>query len=342
MAGKPGLSKDSEVSWEKAKAVAGLLGNPHRLFVQAVRDLRAIGDGGSRKKMLESSSIITLFRSESFKTVVFFAARALYGESVGMTPINGGQLITLFHPEDLASVIAATHLHRVTSKKVPAKIWDDVADEVNIQMQTGIHVGTEVETIGRPIGLLMGAVRYIAFALVASTDEGSYRAFRRELVRQDKLFDTRGELAIWGCHHLQVAALIVQAMGYGIPPATGIAAYTMPDVEAGELAQRWFAARRWIESMLEDERVPTEFTAESKFGLADLTKVGRIQRQVDNLYTQESSICWINTKRGTLDKAVLSQLRTFYNDPNEALEVTGVVGAKSESEAEQIVAEAFE
>jgi hypothetical protein len=274
---------------------------------------------------------------------VYFAAKALYGESVGAKPMNGGDLIMTFSPEDLASVIAATHLHRMTAKKVPPKIWQDVADEVNIQMQTGIHVGTEVDSIGRPIGLLMGAVRYLAFALVASTNESIYRNFRRELVGKDKLFDTRGELAAWGCHHLQVSALVVQSLGYGIAPATGIAADSMPDaVEAGEMAQRWFAARRWIESMLEEERIPVEFSPESKFGLAELTKIARIQRQVDDLYAQESSICWINKKRGALDSTIAAQLRSFYNDPNEALEVTGVVGAKSETEAEAIVADAFE
>jgi hypothetical protein len=63
---------------------------------------------------------------------------------------------------------------------------------------------------------------------------------------------------------------------------------------------------------------------------------------VDDLYAQESSICWINKKRGALDSTIAAQLRSFYNDPNEALEVTGVVGAKSETEAEAIVADAFE
>ena len=335
-------SKDSEESWEQAKKVAAILGQPHRLFVNCVRDLRGLPDGASRKRMLESSSVITLFRSESFKTVIWFAAKALYGEDVGSKPINGGELITTFAPDELASVVAATHLHRMTGKKVAPKIWDDIFEEVNLQMQTGIFVGTTVDSISRSTGLLMGAVRTLAFALVASTDESRYKVFRRELVRRDKLFDTKGELATWGCHHLQVAALLVQSLGYGIGPATGISADVMPSAEDGEVAQSWFAARRWIESMLEDEKVPDEFVSHPKFSVADAGKVAHLQRDVDDLYARESSICWIKQKRGTLDKTLLAQLRSFYKDPTEALAVTGLVGAKNETEAEQIVAEAFE
>lgn len=339
---KPTLNSDSETSWDKAKEVAALLGQPHRLFTQCVRDLRAIPADGSRKKMLESSAVITLFRSESFKTVMYHAAKALYGEDIGNKPMNGGQLVILFSPDELASVVAATHLHRLTGKKVSPKIWGDLAEEVNFQMQTGILVGTAVPAISRAVGLLMGAVRTIAFSLVASTDESKFKAFRRELVRQDKLFDTAGELQTWGCHHLQVAALVIQSLGYGIPPATGIAASEMPTAEDGPVALQWFAARRWIESMLEEEKVPAEFAGESKFGIPELGKVARLQGDVDDLYSQESSICWINQRRGSLDNTILKQLRSFYNDPTEGLAVTGMVGAKNETEAEEIVAQIFE
>lgn len=336
------LSKDSETSWEKAKEVAANLGTPHRLFVQAVRDLRGIGATGSRKKMLESSSVITLFRSESFRTVIYFAAKAIYGEDIGAKPLNGGQLITTFSPDDLASVIAVTHLHRKTSKNVLPKIWQEVALEVNLQMQTGIHVGSEVESIGRPVGILVGAVRYLALAIIASTNESLYRTFRRQLIADDKLFNTRSELQTWGCHHLQVAALLIQSMGYGIPPALGICADSMPDAEAGEMAQQWYAARRWIETMLEEEKMPREFGSGSPYTLSDLTKMARLQRHVDELYSKESSIAWINMRRGSLDETVATQLRSLYNDPTEAMDVTGIVGAKTENEAEEIVAEAFE
>jgi len=339
---KPILNKDSETSWDKAKEVAGLLGQPHRLFTQCVRDLRAIPDGSSRKKMLESSAVITLFRSESFKTVMYHAAKALYGEDIGKKPMNGGDLVTLFAPDELASVVAATHLHRLTGKKVSPKIWGDIVEEVNFQMQTGILVGAAVPSITRSVGLLMGAVRTIAFSLVASTDESKFKLFRRELVRQDKLFNISGELETWGCHHLQVAALVIQSLGYGIPPATGIASSEMPTAEDGPIALQWYAARRWIESMLEEEKVPEEFAGESKFGLADLGKVARLQGDVDDLYSRESSICWINQRRGSLDKAILKQLRSFYNDPTEGLAVLGMVGAKDETEAEEIVAQVFE
>jgi hypothetical protein len=339
---RPILNKDSETSWDKAKEIAGFLGQPHRLFTQCVRDLRAIPEGSSRKKMLESSSVITLFRSESFKTVIFHAAKALYGEGVGKKPMNGADLIQLFAPDELASVVAATHLHRLAGKKVAPKIWNDVVEEVNFQMQTGILVGTAVPAISRAVGLLMGAVRTIAFSLVASSEDTKFRGFRRELVRQDKLFDISGELATWGCHHLQVAALVVQSLGYGIGPATGIAASEMPTADEGPVAFQWYAARRWIESMLEEEKAPEEFPGQSKFGLSDLATFAHLQSDVDSLYAQESSICWIMQRRGSLDKTVISQLRSFYNDPSEGLEVTGMVGAKSESEAEEIVAQVFE
>lgn len=339
---KPILSNDSETSWEKAKEVSAFLGQPHRLFTQCVRDLRAIPEGASRKKMLESSAVITLFRSESFKTVMYHAAKALYGEDIGKKPMNGGDLVTLFSPDELASVVAATHLHRLTGKKVSPKIWGDVVEEVNFQMQTGILVGAAVPAISRSVGLLMGAVRTIAFALVASSDETKFRAFRRELVRRDKLYDTDGELQTWGCHHLQVSALVIQSLGYGIAPATGIAASEMPAAEDGPVVLQWFAARRWIESMLEEEKVPAEFPGESKYGLPDLGKVARLQAEVDDLYARESSICWINQRRGSLDKAILRQLRSFYNDPTEGLAVLGLVGAKDETEAEDIVAQVFE
>jgi len=304
--GAPGSELDPK-TWETARRYVQHVGAPHRLFVSGIRALRSVQPGETA--IVEHDAIVTLFRSESVKTILFHAAKALCPERFSGEQISGRDLLLAFKPDQLCGVIASAYLFRLVGRKVERKIWEALWVEIESQMETGVLVGSTIPAIGACPALVMGAVRYIAMSLFSVGDERGFKAYRRELEDHSRLFDLKHEVATWGCSHLQIASLCLQSLGFGIAAANGVC---MPRVGlAGATMEtlQWYAARRWIESLIETESAPEEFGEKSPFHPADALAFADLQRGVEKIYSQDRGFNWIEKGRGDLEQEVIKQLR---------------------------------
>ncbi|MBX7145278.1 MAG: hypothetical protein K1X79_12560 [Oligoflexia bacterium] len=301
--------KDSAHSdWDYARAYAGMLGNPHRLFTNCVRYLRELRDKTDNAPLSSTQAsrypINTLIHSPSFKSVIYYAAAALHPKELkALKALTPGTLLTVFTPDELSAIVAITYVYRRVKKLVPPTVWEGVSGEVHIQMETGFHVGNNLPAIGTSRGIMVGALRYITLSLFSKRDARGYKLYKRHLNEKELLFDIQDELQRWKCNHLQIASSILQGIGLGIGAASGLVAPDLPTHAKNERqlkdAQAWFATRTWIQSLLENECAPKELAGQKNFEMS-AEKLADVQKQVESIYENGSTFDWIDKTKADL------------------------------------------
>lgn len=305
-----GKKAEQFTEWDYARAYAGLIGPPHRLFSNCVRYLRELGEKTDNAQLPSTLAIkypiSTLIHSPSFKSVIYYAAAALHPKELKSLPaLTPGTLLTVFTPDELAAVVAITYIYRRVKKAVPATVWEGVCGEVHIQMETGFHVGRHVRAISSGRGIMVGALRYITLSLFSKRDARGYKLYKRHLHEKELLFDIADEMTRWKCNHLQIASSIMQTLGLGIGAASGLVASEFPthSQNAHQLreAQAWFAIRVWIQSLLEKECAPKELAAQAAFNMKQ-EHFEEVQKKVEAIYENGSSFDWIDKSKSDLPK----------------------------------------
>ena len=297
--------------WEDARKYAAYIGRPHTLFTNAIRYLRGLSQQGTTiLSEAEPYPLAVLLKSSSLRSIVYYAAAALRRDELSKLPhLDGFGLLRIFPPDELAAVLASTYLFRKVKKICDPRIWETLSQEIQIQMEAGFQVGSKIPAIGTSRGLLVGVVRYSALSLLSKKDPRGFKAFRRELNDNEKLFNVDGEVTRWGCDHLQISSILLQAMGMGIPCAKAIAATSLPDASEPDGAEimSWYAAKIWIQSLIEDEKAPACFGPESAYS-ADGEKLAALQERVDSIYEMGSSFDWIEKTKEDLPKSLFDKI----------------------------------
>ncbi|MBN8549036.1 MAG: hypothetical protein J0M12_06955 [Deltaproteobacteria bacterium] len=304
--------------WDEARAYAGLLGRPHTLFTNAIRYLRNLTQHGTTVlSETEPYPLAVLLKSPSLRAILYYAAAALRKDELGKLPqLDGFGLLRVFPPDELAAILTTTYLFRKVKKIIDPRIWETLSQEIQIQMEAGFYIGTKMPAIGTSRGLLVGVIRYSALSLFSKKDPRNFKAFRRELNDKEKLFNIKGELTRWGCDHLQIASILLQSMGMGIPCAKALAADSMPtEAEAdSEEMLSWYAARAWIQSLIEDEKAPACFAAGSPF-FCEGEVFANLQERVDSIYEMGSSFDWIEKTKEDLPKSLFDKIGSGLPEP---------------------------
>ncbi len=83
-------------------------------------------------------------------------------------------------------------------------------------------LGQTVNYVGAPNGMLMGAIRFLAYAHFALADIDGFKTLRRKNEKKCILFDLAEEQRRWGCNHLHIASALLTSFGYGVIPAMGV------------------------------------------------------------------------------------------------------------------------
>jgi hypothetical protein len=328
---------NNEASWEVARQYTEILGRPHTLFTNAIRFLRGMTQEGKTTVWEnEPYPLNVLLKSSSFRAILYYAAAALRKEELSkVKELDGFALLKVFPPDELSSVLAATYLYRKVKKHCDVRVWETLAQEIQIQMEAGFLVGSKIPAIGTTRGLLTGVIRYAALSLFSVKDPRNFRMFRRDLNEKEKLFDTQGELERWGCDHLQIASVLLQSIGMGIPAAKGIAALQPSDAKGQDEKEimSWFAAKSWIQSLIEDERAPEWSSQDPNFSL-DGEKLAQLHERVDSIYEMGSTFDWIEKTKEDLPKSLFDKLGA--NIPEAAPTPTTEVSV-SEDAANEII-----
>ncbi len=313
---------DASGEWQRARQFADILGRPHTLFTSAIRYLRGLTQNGT--SILEASEpypLCMLLKSSSMRAVLYYAAQALHKDALAkQATIDGFALFRVFPPDELASVLATTYLYRRLKRSLDARVWESLSQEIQIQMETGFYVGSKIPAIGTHRGLLMGVVRYSALGLFSIKDGRGFKLHKRELNEKEKLYLLDAETSRWNCNHLQISSILIQSIGLGVPAANALVASQCPGEQDHPDMHAWWAAKAWIQSLLEDERAPQCYAEGSPYYLAG-EPFANLQERVDSIYEMGSSFDWIDKTKEDLPKSVDQKIETSLPDEPAKAEI---------------------
>lgn len=316
-AAKASAPDNAEV-WELARSYADAIGRPHTLFTSAIRYLRSLSEKGTTiLTEAEPYPLSMLLKSPSMRSVLYYSAAALRKDELAkIQQLDGFSLFKIFPPDELASVLATTYLYRKVKKICDPRIWETLSQEIQIQMETGFFVGSKIPAIGTSRGLLLGVVRYAALGLFSLKEARSFKSFRRKLNDEEKLFLVEEERERWGCDHLQIGSILLQSMGMGVPAAKALVSPIAPAADSTDYAVMapWFAAKTWIQSLIEEERAPECFGEGSPYFLPEDILQG-VQERVDSIYEMGSSFDWIDKTKEDLPKNLFDKIGTGLPEP---------------------------
>ncbi|MCB0309672.1 MAG: hypothetical protein KDD42_00470 [Bdellovibrionales bacterium] len=298
-------------SWKRAQKIAESIGPIHTLFRDVVPALLKLGSEPKNTKATDIFALLRLFQGPSVKSIIYHAARELYPENFqNGEEVNGQALLNSFSPEEICAIISASYLYQQVQNKVDPKLWDKLASEIRVQLEIGARVGRAQPEIGCGRGMLVGAVRYLALALLSQIDGRSFRQYLRELNDRDVICDLALERNLWGCDHLQVASILLQGFRFGRAVANGIVLGLDPEASCEELdsdALRWRAAGLWIESLMQDTEFPRDEST-AIFEMEDAV-LEDLQARAEEIAAGGGEFTWITKRKEDLDPQILKRLK---------------------------------
>lgn len=264
------VQQGSVESWEIAKNYSSLLGALPSSFTSAVRSLlhdsaRTEGQQGNGARFQSQR----LFRAPNLGATLFFGCRALRPERFprGTTP-SPLTLTALFTSAELAAFIATVYLFRRARKLCPQDAWAPLEQAGQLQSNLGFIVGESMPSIGAGTGLLVGGIRYVAFATLHMHDQKGAREYQRYLKVRKLTYDPDYEFSRWGCTSAQIGASMLQSFGFGVAFANAyaLAFSTYPPLldESDEEVYRLAIAQLWI-STLHTTRTEPQMTHRGQY-----------------------------------------------------------------------------
>jgi|GEM_PF-1487763 len=211
---KKNFDKDS---WEIAQAYAGKLGEIPVSFSSTIRLLMMEYEQGSQKlSPANQSQTAMMLGSKSLHSMLHSAARLLFGDRLdNQSEVSKRELVTLFRPYELASILALAYLFRRSRRGVTTPLFDNRVSRLQLETNIGALIGSAIPIIGLPLGLLCGGTPILAEFPFAMHDPSGYDDYLKHRGDRPYQQDSEYEKARWGCTASQVAGCLLQLLGLG-------------------------------------------------------------------------------------------------------------------------------
>jgi hypothetical protein len=253
----------TETIWENARAYASLLGVVPSSFSSLVRLLVRQGSDISSLDFKTIAQTERLLKGPTSRSMFFFCAKTFRElELDNKSDVTLRELVAMFSPFDLASLISLLYLYRRSEKLCKDdEAWASISSNISSLSEIGGYVGDAIPSIGLGTGLFVGCLREIALCTVGHHDPAGYQAYIRHLQDTKQELDLDFELQRWSTSSLQIASTLLQSMGFGVDMSEGIVFGLDPRVSIAEITDdasyRLKITRVWIDSMLETGEQPT-------------------------------------------------------------------------------------
>lgn len=208
-------------SWETAKSLSAVLGPPNSLVCDLVRSitkapaLSKSNDPESLRSFGAQSASFLVKVSPTLSTALFFAAREYHPVALlANRPLSRNNLLTLYEPEELLSIILTTYFSRIVKKHLSPEVWRCHAMNLHTHTFLAGLIGANVAGVGRGYGILLGSLNYLSLLVQASARPEAFRQLQEHLLRESSLFDPLEELKLFSCCHQQVAHALLTAAGF--------------------------------------------------------------------------------------------------------------------------------
>ncbi len=210
------LDKKGKLGWRAAVEIVEPYRRVPANFTEAIRFLVQNYEQGSPALPLSAQNhILRLLNNNTIKAVYYYITKYYRPEVFqGKTSLTIKDLLNAHSAMDHAGILTFAYLFRNLSKKTEPEEWAYVETPLAEALALGACVGSTIPEVGVGFGLLCRGLRYLAFAAFLRDNRRGFKDYRRHLKANDLAFDSAFEQKTWSCTSIQVAAMIMERMGF--------------------------------------------------------------------------------------------------------------------------------
>ncbi|MEZ4754429.1 MAG: hypothetical protein R3A13_09005 [Bdellovibrionota bacterium] len=159
-----------------------------------------------------------------------------------------------------SAVVLATNVAcRMVMKTKPESHWKNLFQEMMTAVEIGYHMGAKCREVGLEAGALMGFAKYVGSAVLLASDHAGYKKWH---LKKDEANSKALQREIFGCEDYQVAAIVLQKLGFGSNVALGASLGIGKLRGVHNVYTRdvllWRAVIYWIEALQKGKPYPEE------------------------------------------------------------------------------------
>lgn len=216
-------------SWNTAKKYVGQLGPVATIVASCIRSItssRKVFAGKNiqaRHDFAVETVTPVIEHSPSLKVVLYEASKVFSSEGLAERGnFELRELIACFNPDLLVNLIGFNYFLRRLKKFISEQPFTEFSARVQKQLEIGYEVGSGVAQIGPERGMLASGIRAVSYGLYMIKDFDEYSKLMNRFAADNKLSDLSLEEERFGCNHLQISAVLMQSMGFGVSASIGI------------------------------------------------------------------------------------------------------------------------
>ncbi|MEY4668586.1 MAG: hypothetical protein RL518_1285 [Pseudomonadota bacterium] len=210
------IDSEARLGWQAAEELLRPFGSVAANFAEAIRLLVHHYEAGSARLPLAAENhIIRLLKNSTIKATYYFLTKE-HRPHV-LTPgklIDAKEFFEAYSPFEHAVILSYCYLSRTLSRKTDKDDWAYVENPLYEALTTGAIIGQGVPEVGLAFGLLSRGLRYLAFAPFLRENRRGFKDYRIYLKSKDLAFDIAYEENAFQTNNIQIAAIILERMGF--------------------------------------------------------------------------------------------------------------------------------
>lgn len=294
-------------SWDHAAERVKSLGYYASSFSTCIRHLRQFQRSTTAQPTdlspngLDSRARFLLGRlmlSPTIKSHVYYLSLTHYESALkGKEYISSEDLTNLYSPDALASLLGLIYLFRQIKPKCDPTEWAHISKVIQEVCDIGTSIGIKVRGLDVADGILVPAVRYLALCLCMQLDLRKFQGYRRSVIKEKRGFNLKEELRLWGCTHVQMAALLLEMIGFGARYAEDFktALCSDPTKKISFAANRLRTVAVYTDALYLGVEIPS-IQGEEEFEISE-TAIADLGQRAKSILENGSSHSWLLKSR---------------------------------------------
>ena len=290
-------------SWEVALNYSGLLGVVPSSFSSVIRSL-LVDQNKNRATLCPSTRFMIerLAKSRSIKAAMYYGALTFQPLRVEDEPyISERALVNLYQPAELAIIVGISYLYKRARKLCDPGQFTMITNRFQECADLGAYVGYAIPNISPFVAIITGAMPMLGLAPFLFYDRRGFIDYTRHLKHTKATLDLEYELKRWSCTSIQIAAVMMQALGLGVSTATafstGLTGHSGQLINETPEAIKYQTAQVWIKSLEEGGGEP-QIVHKAEF-YPSKQALNTLLTRVSELREKGSPYCWL--LRGSYD-----------------------------------------
>jgi len=211
-------------------------------------------NGVDLKKMNSGTNFLVgrLLNAQSVLSPFYYLTLTLKeSEIANKSYVSRKDLLNLYKLDEIAVVLALVYTFHRLRRGCDPEEWQRYARHVHEAIDIGAHIGTNFSEVGMASGILLNGMRHLALAIFMRGDLKIFKNYRRDVKIKKGMFDTKMEMELFGCTHIEIATTILQSLGFGVDYAERFyrGLTTHPQKELDQQANQVRISLLWAEAL---------------------------------------------------------------------------------------------